>query len=49
MTLFYLWYGSTPHEPFEAGPTYKAMCSNYSEDEQNSFGCITAMDDQMVG
>ena len=44
--LSVVWFHA-PHEPFEAGPTYKAMYSNYCEDEQNYFGCITAMDDQI--
>ncbi len=44
--LSVVWFHA-PHEPFVAGPSYKEMYSAYSEDEQNYFGCITAMDDQV--
>lgn len=44
--LSVVWFHA-PHEPFVAGPNYKAMYSSYTEDEQNYFGCITAMDDQI--
>lgn len=37
----------TPHEPVVAGPAYKAMYSNYSEDAQHYYGAITAMDEQI--
>jgi len=36
-----------PHEPVVAGPKYRAMYKEYSEGEQNYYGCITAMDEQI--
>ena len=44
--LTVIWFHA-PHIPFVAGPTYKAMYSDLSEDAQNYYGCITAMDEQM--
>jgi len=36
-----------PHEPVVAGPRYRAMYKQYSKGEQNYYGCITAMDEQI--
>ena len=36
-----------PHAPVVAGPQYRAMYSQYSEDEQHYYGCITALDEQV--
>jgi arylsulfatase A-like enzyme len=36
-----------PHDPVVAGPEYKAMYSEYSDDEQHYYGCVTAMDEQV--
>ncbi|TLX71833.1 T9SS type A sorting domain-containing protein [Labilibacter sediminis] len=44
--LSVIWFHA-PHEPFVAGPDYKAMYPGYTEDEKNYYGCITAMDDQI--
>ncbi|MBK3519943.1 sulfatase-like hydrolase/transferase [Carboxylicivirga marina] len=44
--LSVVWFHA-PHEPFVAGPTYKAMYEGYSEDEKDYYGCITAMDEQI--
>ncbi len=41
-----IWF-HTPHEPVVAGPEYRAMYSEHSEEAQHYYGCITAMDDQM--
>jgi len=41
-----IWF-HTPHLPVIAGPKYRAMYSQYSEDEQHYYGCITALDEQM--
>ncbi|MHC4507427.1 MAG: sulfatase family protein, partial [Planctomycetota bacterium] len=41
-----VWF-HTPHLPVLAGPQYRRMYSQYSEDEQHYYGCITAMDEQM--
>lgn len=41
-----VWFHA-PHEPFVAGPSYKAMYEGYTEQEQDYYGCITAMDEQM--
>lgn len=37
----------TPHEPVVAGPEYKALYSQYSDEEQQYYGAITAMDEQI--
>lgn len=42
-----VWF-HTPHLPCVAGPEYAAMYSEYTSDEQNYYGCITAMDDQIA-
>lgn len=44
--LSVIWFHA-PHEPFVAGPSYKAMYEGYTEDEKNYYGCITAMDEQI--
>ena len=41
-----VWFHA-PHTPVVAGPEYRAMYSDYSEDEQHYYGCITAIDDQV--
>ncbi len=41
-----IWF-HTPHEPVVAGPEHRAMYSEYPEDMQHYFGCITAMDEQV--
>jgi len=44
--LAVIWF-HTPHLPVIAGPEYRKMYSQYSEDEQHYYGCITALDEQM--
>jgi arylsulfatase A-like enzyme len=44
--LAVLWF-HTPHLPVIAGTKYRKMYSQYSEDEQHYYGCVTAMDEQM--
>ncbi len=41
-----IWF-HTPHLPVLAGPKYREMYSQHSEDEQHYYGCITAMDEQV--
>jgi arylsulfatase A-like enzyme len=41
-----VWF-HTPHLPVLAGSKYRKMYSQYSEDEQHYYGCITAMDEQV--
>ncbi|MBN2313910.1 MAG: sulfatase-like hydrolase/transferase, partial [Sedimentisphaerales bacterium] len=41
-----VWF-HTPHLPVIAGPKYRALYSQYSEDEQHYYGCITALDEQV--
>ncbi len=41
-----VWFHA-PHTPIKAGPEYREMYSKYSELEQNYYGCITALDDQV--
>jgi len=41
-----IWF-HTPHTPVVAGPEYRAMYSQFSEEEQHYYGCITAMDEQV--
>jgi len=41
-----VWF-HTPHAPVVAGPEYRAMYEQFSEDEQHYYGCITAMDEQV--
>lgn len=41
-----IWF-HTPHEPVVAGSKYKSMYTDYSEEEQHYYGCITAMDEQV--
>ncbi|HUT45917.1 MAG TPA: sulfatase-like hydrolase/transferase [Sedimentisphaerales bacterium] len=41
-----IWF-HTPHLPVLTGPKYRAMYSQYSEDEQHYYGCITALDEQV--
>ena len=44
--LAVIWF-HTPHAPVVGGPGYRKMYSQYSEDEQHYYGCVTAMDEQM--
>lgn len=44
--LAVIWFHA-PHAPVVAGPKYRKMYSQYSEDEQHYYGCITALDEQM--
>lgn len=41
-----VWF-HTPHLPVVAGPEYAAKYSEYSSFEQNYYGCVTAMDEQV--
>jgi arylsulfatase A-like enzyme len=41
-----IWFHA-PHKPIKAGLRYKAMYSQYTEEEQDYYGCITALDDQV--
>jgi len=41
-----IWF-HTPHEPVVAGSEYKALYSEYTDDAQNYYGAITAMDEQI--
>ena len=44
--LAVVWF-HTPHQPVIAGAKYRKMYSQYSEDQQHYYGCVTAMDEQM--
>ncbi len=44
--LAVIWFHA-PHAPVVAGPEYRKMYSQYSEDEQHYYGCITALDEQI--
>ena len=44
--LTVVWF-HTPHLPVIAGAEYRKMYSQYSDDEQHYYGCVTAMDEQM--
>jgi len=44
--LAIIWF-HTPHKPVVAGPEYKAMYSAHSSGEQDYYGCVTAMDEQV--
>ena len=44
--LTVVWF-HTPHLPVIAGAKYRKMYSQYSDDEQHYYGCVTAMDEQM--
>jgi len=41
-----VWF-HTPHEPVVAGPKYKKKYKDLKDLQQNYYGCITAMDDQI--
>jgi arylsulfatase A-like enzyme len=41
-----VWFHA-PHTPVVAGPSHRALYSDFSEDEQHYFGCVTAMDEQI--
>lgn len=44
--LTVIWF-HTPHTPVVAGPEYRDLYADYSEDEQHYYGCVTAMDEQV--
>ena len=44
--LAVVWFHA-PHLPVVAGPEHRKMYSQYSEDEQHYYGCISALDEQM--
>ncbi|MHC4533848.1 MAG: sulfatase family protein, partial [Planctomycetota bacterium] len=44
--LAVIWFHA-PHAPVVGGPKYRKMYSQYSEDHQHYYGCITALDDQV--
>lgn len=44
--LSVIWF-HTPHLPCVAGPEHAAIYKNYSLEERNYYGCITAMDEQV--
>jgi len=44
--LAVVWF-HTPHLPVIAGAKYRKIYSQYSEDQQHYYGCVTAMDEQM--
>ncbi|MBD3631127.1 MAG: sulfatase-like hydrolase/transferase [Cyclobacterium sp.] len=44
--LSVIWF-HTPHLPVVAGPAYRSMYADFSEDKQHYFGSITAMDEQI--
>ena len=41
-----IWF-HTPHTPVIAGPQYRALYPDMTEEEQHYYGCITAMDEQI--
>jgi arylsulfatase A-like enzyme len=41
-----IWF-HTPHLPVLTGPQYRQIYSQYSEDEQHYYGCISALDEQV--
>ncbi|MFH1715929.1 MAG: sulfatase-like hydrolase/transferase [Planctomycetota bacterium] len=41
-----IWFHA-PHLPVVAGPEYRKMYAQYSEDEQHYYACITALDEQV--
>jgi arylsulfatase A-like enzyme len=44
--LAVIWFHA-PHLPVVAGAQYRKLYSQYSEDEQHYYGCITALDEQV--
>ncbi|WP_010582585.1 sulfatase-like hydrolase/transferase [Schlesneria paludicola] len=44
--LAVIWFHA-PHEPVKAGPAYRAQYADRSPKEQEYYGCITAMDEQI--
>jgi arylsulfatase A-like enzyme len=44
--LAVIWF-HTPHSPIVGGSEYRQMYSQYSEDEQHYYACLTAMDEQI--
>ena len=44
--LAVIWF-HTPHTPVVAGPEHRSIYSDYSEEEQHYYGCVTAMDEQV--
>lgn len=41
-----IWFHA-PHEPVKAGPAYRALYADRTPREQNYYGCITALDEQV--
>ena len=44
--LAVIWFHA-PHEPVKAGPKYREMYAGESGAQQNYYGCITALDEQV--
>lgn len=44
--LAVIWFHA-PHNPVVGGPQYRKIYSQYSEDQQHYYGCITALDEQV--
>ncbi|WP_439484471.1 sulfatase family protein [Cyclobacterium plantarum] len=44
--LSVVWF-HTPHLPVLAGPAYRSLYADFSEDKQHYYGSITAMDEQI--
>ncbi|WP_163379737.1 sulfatase [Cyclobacterium sp. SYSU L10401] len=44
--LSVIWF-HTPHLPVVAGPAYRSLYADFSEDKQHYYGSITAMDEQI--
>ncbi len=44
--LAVVWFHA-PHTPVVAGPEYRNVYTDHSEDEQHYYGCVTAMDEQV--
>ena len=47
-TFFAIIWFHTPHLPVVAGPEYAAMYSQYDDFKKNYYGCVTAMDEQIL-
>jgi arylsulfatase A-like enzyme len=45
--LAVVWF-HTPHNPVIAGDEYKKIYSDFDDDKQHYYGCITAMDEQIA-
>ena len=44
---FYPSFGSMPHLPVLTGEKYRSLYKELSEDQQNYYGVITALDEQV--